>query len=87
MARAALRKRLFGDHAIRYVLLVSLIRRVLAERPTHMAPASRFREELEDHMSEADARQTLRTAVSWGSYAEIFAYDERTERFTLENPV
>jgi NitT/TauT family transport system ATP-binding protein len=24
--------------------------------------------------------------VSWGRYAELFAYDEQTESFSLENP-
>jgi NitT/TauT family transport system ATP-binding protein len=81
------RKRLFRDHLLQFVPLIGLIRRVLDERPTHIAPASRFREELEDHMSEADATETLRAAVSWGRYAEVFAYDERAQHFTLENPV
>ena len=35
----------------------------LDERPTHTAPASRFREELEDYMSEDYAERTLRTAI------------------------
>ena len=33
-----------------------------------------------------DAGETLRTAVSWGRYAELFAYDEQGEAFSLENP-
>jgi NitT/TauT family transport system ATP-binding protein len=24
--------------------------------------------------------------VSWGRYAELFAYDEQSEMFSLENP-
>jgi NitT/TauT family transport system ATP-binding protein len=31
--------------------LAAHIRRILDERSTHHAPASRFRDELEDHMS------------------------------------
>ena len=48
--------------------------------PAHRAPASRFRDELEDHMSEEYAEQTLRAVISWGRYAEVFAYDEDERR-------
>jgi NitT/TauT family transport system ATP-binding protein len=80
------RKKLFAEHVLNYIPVAALIRRVLDERPTHSAPAARFRNELEDHMSEEDADETLRTAVSWGRYAELFAYDEQSETFSLENP-
>ena len=46
------RKHLFAQHLATYVPLAAHIRRVLDERPTHQAPARRFRDELEDHMSE-----------------------------------
>jgi NitT/TauT family transport system ATP-binding protein len=80
------RKKLFGDHLVAYVPFVAHVRRVLDERPTHHASATRFREELEDYMSEERAEQTLRTVINWGRYGEIFAYDESAERFSLENP-
>ena len=37
-------------------------------------------------MSEEDAEETLRAVTSWGRYAELFAYDDEREQFTLENP-
>lgn len=80
------RKKLFAEHLSSYVPLISLIRRVLDERPSHTAPAARFRNELEDYMSEGYADETLKTIVSWGRYAELFAYDEQAELFSLENP-
>ncbi|MCF1432828.1 MULTISPECIES: AAA-associated domain-containing protein [Rhizobium/Agrobacterium group] len=80
------RKKLFAEHLVSYVPLMGLIRRVLDERPSHTAPAARFRNELEDYMSESYADDTLKTIVSWARYAELFAYDERTEMFSLENP-
>jgi NitT/TauT family transport system ATP-binding protein len=80
------RKKLFAQHLTDYVPVVGLIRRVLDERPSHTAPAARFRNELEDYMSEEDADDTLKTIVSWGRYAELFAYDEHAETFSLENP-
>jgi NitT/TauT family transport system ATP-binding protein len=80
------RKRLFGDHLLAYVPLAQRIRRVLDERPSHLAPATRFREELEDYMSEDYAEMTLRSVTTWGRYGEIFAYDESAQSFSLENP-
>jgi NitT/TauT family transport system ATP-binding protein len=80
------RKRLFGDHLLAYVPLAQRIRRVLDERPSHHAPATRFREELEDYMSEDYAETTLKSVTTWGRYGEIFAYDEASQSFNLENP-
>jgi NitT/TauT family transport system ATP-binding protein len=77
---------MFAQHLTDYVPVIGLIRRVLDERPSHTAPAARFRNELEDYMSEEDADDTLKTIVSWGRYAELFAYDEQSETFSLENP-
>jgi NitT/TauT family transport system ATP-binding protein len=80
------RKKLFAEHLINYVPVMGLIRRVLDERPSHTAPAARFRNELEDYMAEDQADETLKTIVSWARYAELFAYDEQSELFSLENP-
>jgi NitT/TauT family transport system ATP-binding protein len=80
------RKKIFAQHLIDYVPVIGLIKRVLDERPSHTAPAARFRNELEDYMSEDYADETLKTIVSWGRYAELFAYDEQSETFSLENP-
>ena len=80
------RKRLFADHLMTYVPIVALIKRVLEERPSHRAPFSRFSEQLEDFMSEEYAERTLRSAITWGRYAELFDYDEESRQFSLENP-
>ncbi len=80
------RKRLFQRQLLTYVPLASHIRRVLAERANHVAPKSRFLDELEDHMSEDDAEHTLRAVIAWGRFAEVFAYDDDSGTFSLENP-
>ena len=80
------RKKLFARHLITYVPLAAHVRRVLDERASHTAPKSRFFDELEDYMAEDAAEQTLRTIVSWGRYAEVFAYDDHAQAFSLENP-
>jgi NitT/TauT family transport system ATP-binding protein len=81
------RKRLFSQHLLTYVPLAGHIKRVLDERATHRAPASRFRDELEDYMSEEFADRTLRAVISWARYGEAFAYDENGGVFSLENPI
>jgi len=80
------RKRIFMRHLLAYVPLAAHIRRVLDERASHVARKSRFIDELEDFMSEEAAEQTLRTIVSWGRYAEAYAYDDERATFSLENP-
>ena len=59
---------------------------MLDERGTHAAPASRFSDELEDHISVELGDQTLRAVISWARYGEIFAYDEASGVFSLDNP-
>ncbi|ESQ86127.1 hypothetical protein AEAC466_02750 [Asticcacaulis sp. AC466] len=80
------RKTLFAKHLLNYVPLAAHIRRVLDDRPSRQAPARRFRDELEDLMSEDYADKTLKTVIQWGRYAEAFAYDESADQFSLENP-
>ncbi len=80
------RKKVFGDQLLTQIPLASHIKRVLDERPTHRAPASRFREELEDSMSEDYAERTLRAIINLGRYGELFAYNENAQTFSYENP-
>jgi len=80
------RKKLFQRQLLSYVPLATHIRHILQERANHAAPKSRFYDELEDHMSSEDAELTLRAVTAWGRYAEVFAYDDDSGMFSLENP-
>ncbi len=80
------RKELFAKHLIERVPLVARIRSVLDERYNHRAPDSRFLNELEDYFSEDEARRVLDTAIDWGRYAELYAYDDNAEVFSLDDP-
>jgi NitT/TauT family transport system ATP-binding protein len=86
VAEVDARKQLFAQHLLTYVPLAAHIRRVLDDRASHQAPARRFRDELEDFMSEDYAEETLDAVVGWGRYAEVFAYREDTDQFSLEDP-
>ncbi|WEK01082.1 MAG: nitrate/sulfonate/bicarbonate ABC transporter ATP-binding protein [Candidatus Sphingomonas phytovorans] len=80
------RKAMFAQALLAHVPLAHHIRRVLDERSSHTAPARRFRDELEDHMSPDYAAETLRAVTHWSRYAEIFAYDEDDDQFSLDDP-
>jgi NitT/TauT family transport system ATP-binding protein len=80
------RKAMFKQALLAFVPLAQHIRRILDDRSSHDAPARRFRDELEDFMSPDYAEATLRTVTHWGRYAELFAYDEEDDRFSLDDP-
>jgi NitT/TauT family transport system ATP-binding protein len=81
------RKKMFAEHLLTTIPLAQHIKRVLDERPGHRAPRVRFAQELEDHLSDGAAEETLDAVINWGRYAEAFAYDDDSESLSLENPV
>ena len=81
------RKAQFAAALRAHVPLVAMIRQVLDDRANHRASAVRFRDELEDYMSAEYADETLKAAIAWGRYAELFSYDEEAEQFSLEDIV
>jgi NitT/TauT family transport system ATP-binding protein len=80
------RKTMFAQHLLASVPLAQHIRYVLDERPGHRAPRVRFEQELEDYLSDSAAEETLDAVIDWGRYAEIFAYNDQAEMFSLEDP-
>jgi len=80
------RKEIFSRALMAQVPLAAHIRKVLDERASHSAPRTRFFDELEDHMAEDAAEETLKSVVSWARFAELFSYDDDAELFSLENP-
>ncbi len=80
------RKQIFACQLLKNVPLAAHIRSILDERPNHRAPIQRFLNELEDKLSETEAERILDDVISWGRYAEIFAYDDEAELLSLENP-
>jgi len=86
VAEVDARKQLFAQQLLAYVPLAAHIRRVLDDRATRQAPARRFRDELEDFMSEDYAEATLDAVIAWGRYAEVFAFHDDSDRFSLEDP-
>ena len=79
------RKEEFATALRARVPIMTQIRQVLDERWNHRAPALRFRDELEDHMSPDYADATMRTVIAWGRYAELFSYDREADQFSLDD--
>src|SRR5579859_3512312 len=80
------RKEIFARALIDRVPLAAHVKKVLDERASHSAPKTRFLDELEDHMAEDAAEETLKTVVSWARFGELFSYDDDAALFSLENP-
>lgn len=78
------RKKIFAEHLLKNVPLAFYIVKVLSERPDGKAPKARFLTHLQDHLSNENALATLKTIISWGRYAEIFAYEDDKKQFYLE---
>jgi NitT/TauT family transport system ATP-binding protein len=85
-AETQVRKQLFAQYLLAHVPLIAHIRQVLDTRPSRRAPEERFLRELEDFMPEEDAGQVLETAIDWGRYAELFAYDYNSGVLSLDPP-
>lgn len=81
------RKHLFRQQLLTHVPLATHIRHALETGGEAGLSARRVRDQLQTHMSETFAQQTLRSVVQWGRYAEAFDYDEKADRFSLEDVV
>ena len=79
------RKDMFARQLLKSVPLAERIRTVLQERPGKIAPRARFQQELEDHLSDSAADETIDAIIRWGRYAEVFNYDDSKEMFSLED--
>lgn len=79
------RKAILGHALIHNVPLIKVIQSVLDERANHTADAARFRSILENSMSADYARQTVQTLIGWARFAELFDFNEESDRFYLED--
>ncbi len=80
------RKAQFAQHLVAYVPLAAHIKHILDDRPSHRAPISRFKDELEDTMPEEEAETTLQTVINWARYAEVLAFDGESGMISLDIP-
>jgi NitT/TauT family transport system ATP-binding protein len=77
-------KELFREQVMENVQLVRQIVRELKANPDHSFKEDALLEQLQQYFSEPEARRQLDTAIDWGRYAELFAYDDDAGELYLE---
>ena len=80
------RKKIFAKHLLLYVPLVKHIYDLLNEKENHRISKRTVLDDLEEYLSDTDARRVLKVIIEWGRYAELFAYDDNSGELNLENP-
>lgn len=79
------RKLLFAQQ-LRPQPLFAMIAAVLEDKSDHTMPREFFSDLLAEDFGPEEVEAQLTTAIAWGRYAEIFAYDPAAEEFYLEDP-
>jgi NitT/TauT family transport system ATP-binding protein len=77
-------KEVFRRQALANIQLLRQIERELRAAPEHRLREDGLLQVLEHAFSPDEARRQLDTAIDWGRYAELFAYDDATGVFFLE---
>jgi len=79
-------KKVFREQALAHIALLHQIVRELERAPGHTLPEEYFLSLLEEHFDEDEAQEQLDTAINWGRYAELFAFQDDRGVFRLEEP-
>lgn len=82
-ADIAARKALFRDAALANAPLLQQMNGALEKKSDHTIPLEFFRDILREHFPDREVEQQIDTAVNWGRYGDIFAYDSKSERLML----
>ncbi len=83
-ADALKKKELFRVTAQNNIQLIKQVMQVLQSTSKHRMSEDFFLEILENHFTKEEAWNQLETAIDWGRYAELFAYDYDTGELHLE---
>lgn len=77
------RKQIFQIHLSHYIPLAGYIYKRLEADPDRSILMSEFMHEVEQSIPASAAEESLRAVTSWARYAELFMYDENTQKFFL----
>lgn len=83
-ADALKKKELFRAAALNNIQLLKQIMQVLQATSKHRMSEDFFIDILENHFTTDEAWKQLETAIDWGRYAELFAYDYDSGELYLE---
>ena len=85
-ADIATRKVLFREAALAHVTLLQQMNSALASKSDHTIPVELFRDILDEYFSDRDVERQIETALNWGRYGDIFAYDSENDRLLSHQP-
>lgn len=77
-------KEIFREAVASSVVLINQVLQALHASRRNSMNEEFFLETLENHFTKEEAERQLDTAIDWGRYAELFAYDEEAGRLYLE---
>ncbi len=80
------RKEIFRHLASVRLQLIRQITRKLESEPEHSFADEEILRSMERYLSPDEARRQLDTAIDWGRYGELFAYDDAAGEFYVEEP-
>ncbi|MCC6346074.1 MAG: AAA-associated domain-containing protein [Nitrospirales bacterium] len=83
-ADTLMKKDLFRDTALHNIQLLKQIMQVLQSTSKRRMTEDFFIDVLENHFTTEEAWNQLETAIDWGRYAELFAYDYDSGELYLE---
>ncbi len=78
------RKTIFRQQALHHVPFMERILWVLQSKRNSQMPREFFLEILQKNLGKDDAQSQLDALITWGRYAELFAYDEDSKLLYLE---
>jgi len=81
------RKLVFREAALANVTLLQQINNSLTSKSDHAMPLEFYRDLLEEHLTEEEAKKQIDTALNWGRYGEIFTYDSERDRLIQHDAV
>jgi NitT/TauT family transport system ATP-binding protein len=76
------RKVIFREAVLAHVPLLQQMNSCLASKSDATMPMEFFRDILDNHLTEQEVNEQVETALGWGRYAELFAYDAETDQIT-----
>lgn len=79
-------KKIFAAQLLDHVPLARKIRKTLDQEGTHRIHQQHFLELIVGELGEAQADEVLKVVISWGRYAELFAYNVNQGMLSLDNP-
>jgi len=80
------KKEIFKEVALQNVQLIKQIMQVLSTISKHRVSEEFFLDILKNHFTPEESWNQLETAIDWGRYAELFAYDYDAGELYLEEP-